>query len=237
LINKKEIQRIKGLKFKKKRENEGLFVVEGEKATKEFFINNFKPQKIYSTKKIANIPTTVITSIEMKKISFLKTPSPILAVFETPKKNTIIKEKGIILAIDNLSDPGNMGTIIRICDWFGITTILCNLKTVDCFNPKVVQASIGSLARVNCFYIDLENYFRKTKKTIYGATLDGTSVYKTKLDNNIILLLGNESHGISPQLESFLHKKITIPRFGEIQKTESLNVANAAAILLSELHR
>ena len=150
---------------------------------------------------------------------------------------TPIIEKGIILALDDIRDPGNLGTIIRLCDWFGINDLVCSETTVDCFNPKVVQASMGSIARVNITYQPLDVVLNQTKGTVFGAFMDGTDVYKTTLPNKGILVLGNEANGISKPIEAMVSSRIAIPRFGNLQATESLNVATAAAILLSEFKR
>ena len=142
------------------------------------------------------------------------------------------------MALDNINDPGNLGTIIRLCDWFGITDLICNLKTADCYNPKVVQASMGSLTRVNINYVDLEEFIIESRiKPVYGAFMDGNSVYSSDLENTGLLILGNEANGISNAIERLITNKIAIPQFNNTHKTESLNVAMATAILLSEFKR
>jgi len=159
-----------------------------------------------------------------------------LAVFKIPKLS-LIESKGLIVALDALRDPGNLGTIIRLCDWFGVKQLLCSKETVDCFNPKVVQATMGSLTRVNVFYIDLNHYLEETKQTVFGAFMDGENVYASNLPTEGILVLGNEANGINQSIEKHVNKRISIPRFGDLQATESLNVATAGAILLSEFRR
>lgn len=141
------------------------------------------------------------------------------------------------VALDAIRDPGNLGTIIRLCDWFGITQLICSTDTVDCYNPKVVQASMGSLARVEVEYVDLKDYLSNTKLPVYGAFMDGESIYKESLPQEGILVMGNEANGVHPEIEALVNKRISIPRFGELQETESLNVATATAIILSEFKR
>jgi TrmH family RNA methyltransferase len=159
-----------------------------------------------------------------------------LAVFKIPK-DTEIETSGLIVALDAIRDPGNLGTIIRLCDWFGIRQIWCSKETVDAYNPKVIQATMGSIARVNISYVDLNESISKSKLPVYGTFMDGENVYNQKLPTAGILVLGNEANGISKDLENVVTNRIAIPRFGDIQKTESLNVATATAIFLSEFKR
>jgi TrmH family RNA methyltransferase len=141
------------------------------------------------------------------------------------------------LALDNIKDPGNMGTIIRLCDWFGISKIICTEETVDIYNPKVVQATMGSLARVQVEYTNLTAYLKATDLEIFGTFMDGENIYKKELPTSGILVMGNEANGISSEIEKLITQKIAIPRFGNLQQTESLNVATATAIFLSEFKR
>jgi TrmH family RNA methyltransferase len=136
-----------------------------------------------------------------------------------------------------VNDPGNLGTIIRLCDWFGISELVCSKNTVDCYNQKVVQSTMGSLTRVNISYVDLSEFLSNTQLPIYTADMEGSNVYKTSLPEKAILVMGNEANGISKEISEIVKHKLTIPRFGEIQQTESLNVATATAILLSEFKR
>ena len=159
-----------------------------------------------------------------------------MTLFKIPKITETIQE-GLIVALDNIRDPGNMGTIVRLCDWFGITQIWCSKDTVDLYNPKVVQATMGSISRVNVSYIDLYETISTSKLPVYGTFMDGKNVYTEKLSHNGILVLGNEANGISKDLEKIIQNRIAIPRFGTIQQTESLNVATATAIFLSEFKR
>ena len=141
------------------------------------------------------------------------------------------------LVLDEINDPGNLGTIIRLCDWFGVDQLVCSLNTVDCYNPKVVQASMGSLSRLSIIYTDLVDFLEKENRSVYGALLEGENIYKTTLSNDAVLVMGNESNGISNEIQKLISKPITIPQFGKVQKTESLNVATATAVLLSEFRR
>ena len=236
MISKNQIKNITRLQQKKYRQQEGLFIAEGVKVINEFLNSTFKLVDLFTTKTFNVDNETLITEAELKKISALKTPNTALAVFKIPKLS-LIESKGLIVALDDLRDPGNLGTIIRLCDWFGVKQLLCSKETVDCFNPKVVQATMGSLTRVNVFYIDLNHYLEETKQTVFGAFMDGENVYASNLPADGILVLGNEANGISQSIEKHVNKRISIPRFGDLQATESLNVATAGAILLSEFRR
>ena len=139
--------------------------------------------------------------------------------------------------VDALRDPGNLGTIIRLCDWFGVTQLVCSRDTVDCYNPKVVQATMGSIARVSIHYLDIDHYLQQSKLPIYTAMMDGQNVYNATLASDAILIMGNEANGVSQQIKALSTHQIAIPQFGELHATESLNVATATAILLSEFAR
>lgn len=238
MLSKNQIKLITSLKQKKYRLQHNLFVAEGLKTIKEFLKSDFKLHYLFTTESfnIDAINEVIISEAELKKISSLKSPNKALAIFDI-KEPKLIDDSRLIVALDNIRDPGNLGTIIRLCDWFGIRDLVCNEETVDCYNSKVVQATMGSLARVNINYIDLVGFLSKTKLNKYGAYMDGVSVYNKKLSKNGILIFGNEANGISEEVGSFISEKISIPRFGELQKTESLNVATATAILLSEFKR
>ena len=238
MLSKSQIKLITSLKQKKYRQQQGLFVVEGVKTIKELLQSSWQLHALYTTETF-NIDAKVenlITEADLKRISFLTTPNKALAVFKLPPEKPIT-ENGLIVALDDVRDPGNLGTIIRLCDWFGIQNLVCSNATTDCFNPKVVQATMGSITRVNIHYVDLVSFLNKTKMLIYGAFMEGENVYKTTLQNEGILVMGNEANGISKNIETLITNKISIPRFGALQATESLNVATAAAILLSEFKR
>ena len=178
----------------------------------------------------------VISERELRSISSLTAPNAVLAVFKIPETKPVLK-KGLAIALDEINDPGNLGTIIRLCDWFDIPQILCSQNTVDCYNPKVVQSSMGSLARVQINYLDLEEHLKNEDRTIYGTSMEGESLYETSFEEDGILVLGNEANGISDQIRSLASKELSIPQFGSSQNTESLNVAMATAIFLSEMRR
>jgi len=240
MLSKNQIKLITSLKQKKFRNEHQLFVAEGEKIILELLNSKFQLHQLFTATlnfDVSDVLQTIITPKELIKISFLKTPNDALAVFKIPKPEPIDFSK-LIVALDNVRDPGNLGTIIRLCDWFGVTDLVCNLETVDCFNPKVIQATMGSIARVNMSYLDLKSFLSERKETVkIGAFMDGESVYDKNLPNTGILVLGNEANGISKEVESQITERIFIPRFGDLKAAESLNVANATAILLSEFKR
>ncbi|MGY0393260.1 TrmH family RNA methyltransferase [Bizionia sp. KMM 8389] len=238
MLSKNQIKLISSLKQKKYRQQHGLFVAEGVKTINELLDSTLKLQQVYTVSSFGldADSETLISEKDLKKISFLKTPNQALAVFEIPKLKEI-NESGLQLALDDVRDPGNLGTIIRLCDWFGISQLICHTQTVDCYNPKVIQATMGSITRVQVIYTDLETYLKQTNLSVYGAFMDGDNVYTNALESRGILVMGNEANGISKAIEAQVSKRVSIPRFGAIQATESLNVATATAILLSEFKR
>ncbi|CAM3297205.1 RNA methyltransferase [Aequorivita lipolytica] len=238
MVSKSQTKLITSLQQKKYRTQSGLFVAEGPKVISELLDGGFKFHSFFSTdtSEITAVNHFLVTETELKKISFLKTANTSLALFEIPKTKPL-KDLGLILALDAVRDPGNLGTIIRLCDWFGVQQLICSQDTADCFNPKVVQATMGSLARVQVHYLSLSEYFEKTTLPIYGGFMEGENIYSAKLPKEGIMVMGNEANGISEEIIKTITHKITIPRFGKIQKTESLNVATATAILLSEFRR
>ncbi len=178
-----------------------------------------------------------VTDTEIKKISVLTTATNCLAVFRIPEERENKELKGLIVALDDIRDPGNLGTIIRLCDWFGIETLLCSEETVDVYNPKVVQATMGSISRVNVVYGNIVEILKTTSLPVFGTFMDGENIYKKELPKEGIIVMGNEANGISVEIEKIAKNKISIPRFGKLQATESLNVATATAIILSEFRR
>jgi len=242
-LSKSQIKLITSLKQKKYRLKYRLFVVEGMKAISELLESQYQLYALYTTEAFnidanshKNLKEVLISEADLKRISFLTTPNKVLALFKIPNRKSI-ENMGLILALDDVRDPGNLGTIIRLCDWFGIKDMVCSLESVDCFNPKVVQATMGSLARVNISYLDLEAFLKTTNAPVFGAFMEGENVYRKELPKQGILVLGNEAYGISKSVENLVNEKISIPRFGNIQATESLNVATATGILLSEFCR
>ena len=241
MVSKNELKLLTSLSQKKYRQSEGLFVVEGIKSVNEFIHSKFEIHKIYTTSDKAfsfleAAKISIVTPEELKKISQLVTPNEVLGVFKIPE-NKNPKMTGLLVALDKIQDPGNLGTIIRLCDWFNITDLVCSTDTVDCFNPKVVQASMGSLSRVNVFYTDLQAFLNLSPLPVFLTLLDGKNVYQSALPENGILVMGNEANGISQNIIQENFNAISIPRFGETAQTESLNVATATAILLSEFRR
>ncbi len=241
MFSKSQIKFIKSLTQKKHRQEQQLFIVEGKKAISELLSSSLKLHFLYTTEDVFDAPSTkteIISSEDLKKISQLTTPQTALAVFHIPEV-TSPALKGLILALDEVQDPGNLGTIIRLCDWFGIENLVCSKGTVDCYNPKVVQATMGSIARVNIIYTDLADFLKLAKKElpVYGAFLEGDNVYREELTAEGVIIMGNEARGISAEVESLVTKKLLIPQFGILQETESLNVATATAIFLSEFSR
>jgi len=238
MLSKNQTKLIRCLKQKKYRTQHGLFVVEGVKAITELLHSNFKLHHIY-TRETFNIDAKkeiIISEADLKRISFLTTPNQALAVFIIPEP-AIIDANQLIIALNDIRDPGNLGTIIRLCDWFGVKDLVCSHGTVDCYNPKVVQATMGSISRVNITYVNLADFLNQTGTIKWGAFMEGENIYNMTLPNSGVLVLGNEANGIDPVIESFIDKKITIPRFKNIQAPESLNVATATAIFLSEFKR
>jgi TrmH family RNA methyltransferase len=238
LISKSQIKLITGLQQKKYRDKSGLFVAEGPKVINELINAGLNLYLLFATEAIGSLAPDpeLITHKELQKISFLKTPNTALAVFKIPKEQSI-QESGMLLALDAVRDPGNLGTIIRLCDWFGIKQLVCSNDTADCYNPKVIQATMGSIARVQVNYTVLEEFLDSAVLPIYGAVMDGDTVYSKQLPSEGILVMGNEANGISSKVARHLDHRITIPGFGDNQATESLNVATATAILLSEFRR
>ncbi len=239
MLTKSQIKLITGLSQKKFRQQHQLFAVEGKKGIAEFLKSDFRLSHIFTTDAAFDCDPkqqTPVTDAELKKISSLTTPQTALALFEIPKPKPV-ETSGLIVALDAVRDPGNLGTIIRLCDWFGIKHLVCSNTTVDCYNPKVVQATMGSLTRVNMCYLDLEEFLKSSGLPVFGAFMDGDNVYTQQLPQNGILVLGNEANGISKEAETLISQKISIPRFGNLQAAESLNVATATAILLSEFCR
>ena len=237
-LSKNHIKLITSLSQKKYRQKHQLFIVEGVKVVQEFLSSSYELEILFSTENDFSFTNKFIkvSDQELKKISSLKNPNKVLAIFKMPNPINPITG-GLILALDSINDPGNLGTIIRLCDWFGVDQIICSNDTVDSYNQKVVQASMGSLTRVAIHYVDLENYLINTKLPTFIADMDGENVYKSYLPKEGILIMGNEANGVSEEIKKRVTTKIAIPRFGETQKTESLNVASASAILLSEFRR
>lgn len=245
MISKNQIKAITALTLKKNRDEAGLFVAEGTKlvdelrrcfvlkecfATSEWLVNN---------KNLYFDGINEVTEAEYSKISNQKSPQGILAVFEKPRNSELPDfASGLCLALDDVQDPGNLGTIIRIADWFGIKTIFCSMQCADAYSPKTVQATMGALARVRIIYTSLAELLSTQKVPVYGTFMQGDDIYKTKLTTNGIIVMGNEGNGISPAIEKLITHRVTIPSFprGEVN-SESLNVAVATSVVCSEFRR
>jgi TrmH family RNA methyltransferase len=236
MLSKNTIKLIASLSQKKFRTQHQLFIVEGVKGIQEFLDSSFELYQLFATEANFSAETILISEKELQKISNLKSPNTALAIFKIPKQKTA-EANGLILVLDEIRDPGNLGTIIRLCDWFGVKTLVCSEGTVDCYNPKVVQATMGSLARVHISYTNLSNYLKTANSAVFGTFMEGNNIYTEELPKEGIIVMGNEANGISSEVEQLIHKKLSIPRFGNLQTTESLNVATAAAVVLSAFRR
>lgn len=231
---------VKALAQKKFRAEHNCFVVEGVKLIEELLQSDFEVVDIYATANwIENNPSVNAEQVSSKDLAIMssfKTANEVLAVVKQQQHYTIDYSNHLTIALDNLQDPGNLGTIIRTADWFGIKTIVCSADTVDVYNPKVIQATMGSLFRVNVLYVNLLEFFKENNElSVYGALLDGKNVYqKTLTKKGSVLLMGNESKGISDSLLPFITDKILIPKIGQ---AESLNVSTATAILCAEFSK
>ena len=238
MFSKSQIKLITSLAQKKYRNKHKLFLAEGYKVISELLDSSLNLHALYTTEDIfdaASEKTFFVNEPDLKKISQLKTPQKALGVFLIPEEEQV-ETSGLTVALDGIRDPGNLGTIIRLCDWFGVERLICSLDTVDCYNPKVVQATMGSITRIKINYRNLDSLVPENLP-IYGAFLEGENIYTSALPRNAIILLGNEANGISDMMEKLVTQKINIPQFSTSQSTESLNVATATAIILSEFRR
>lgn len=244
MISKNQIKFVKQLETKKHREREGLFVAEGPKVVGDLLAAGFEPHTIFATEEwdtpLTSRPTSLtirITPDELRRISFLQHPQQVLAIFRQPSILLPLTShpSPLTLALDGIQDPGNLGTIIRIADWFAIGTIVCSHDTVDAWSPKVVQATMGSIARVSIVYTDLKEYLSRTTLPVCGTLLDGENIYTQELPSEAIIVMGNEGNGISPAIRSMVSHRLLIPSFQS--GAESLNVAVATAITCSEFRR
>lgn len=239
MVTKSHIKHVARLKQKRYRRQYRLFVVEGKKLVSELIQAGLQPYALFvddpQNATAFPIAAELVAPSQIKHMSSLATPNGVLGVFYQPNPQPIAPS-GWAVALEAVRDPGNLGTIIRLCDWFGIPQLLCSSTTVDCYNPKVLQATMGSIARVSIAYVDLYAYLKKTALPVYGACTQGKVVYTTVLPKSGILLMGSEAHGLSEALRAQITQRIAIPQFGG-NTAESLNVATATAILLSELRR
>jgi RNA methyltransferase, TrmH family len=254
MLSKNQIKFVNSLKQKKYREEHNLFIAEGAKIVPELLASRIKVKQIFATSdflrknKIDNETERFeIKETELERISTLMTPNEALALCEIPTFELDLetfKDK-LTLVLDDIKDPGNLGTIIRIADWFGIENVVCSNETVDTYNPKVVQATMGSIARINVYYVNLTEFFQQqttnNKQPVLGALLDGENIYSKQLPSSGFIVIGNESRGISEEIQQLITDKISIPSFSNYKQNsgeaESLNAAIAAAIICSEFRR
>lgn len=248
-LSKNKIKYIHSLKDKKYRTEHGTFVAEGYKMVTEL-LQSFVcdvllvTDEFYTTTK-ADLSKVgeliVVTDDELRKASFLNTPQQTLGVFRQPEYGveTINLQSNLVLALDGIQDPGNFGTIVRLADWYGIEHVVCSKDTVDVYNPKAVQATMGALCRVKIHYVDLYSFIKNNSDVpVYGTLLDGECMYEHKLSNNGIIVMGNEGNGIRSEIESLISNKLYIPNYpSERETSESLNVAIATAIICAEFRR
>lgn len=267
MLSKPKIQLIQSLHQKKYRKQQGLFIAEGDKVVAELLQSSFRIHSIYATNSAFNENAMKSNSIidrmyevsdnDLKKISSLSTPNNVLAIAYIPEVTVEVEhlKNQLSLALDGINDPGNLGTIIRIADWFGVKNIICSTNTVDAFNTKTVQSAMGSLFRSNLFYTDLKDFITQyksiTSNKVFGTLLNGENIYQSKLSQNGLIVIGSESHGISNELLELIDEKIKIPSYSSIltaetklinptlkgSAAESLNAAIAAAIVLAEFRR
>ena len=234
MITKNQIKLIKSLRSKKNRKQSGFFVAEGEKIVDELLKSDLEAVNIFSiSEKYKNLKNYIsINSTQLKQISNLKSPNNVLGIFKIPPNKEIDFNSNII-ALEEINDPGNLGTIIRLCDWFGIKNIICSENSVDCYNPKVVQSTMGSISRVSISYMEFDNLISSDSHNTVAADLNGKSLKEHIFSKNQIIFFGNESNGFSQKVTSNIKTKITIQRYND--NVESLNLASSVAIVLSEL--
>lgn len=243
MISKNQLKYIRQLEQKKYRRREGLFVAEGTKVVGDL-LQRYRPEAVFATadwQAPAGIKPQLVTDDELRRISFLQHPQQVLALFPLPSVNSLPSSVNseLSLALDGVQDPGNLGTIIRIADWFGISTIICSEDTVDAWNPKVVQATMGSIARVNIIYNNLPEFLNSLPADfpVYGTFLDGDNIYTQALTHEGLIIMGNEGNGISDAVRAKVNRRLLIPDFHQGETADSLNVAIATAITCSEFRR
>lgn len=249
MLSKALQKRIASLENKKQRRESGLFVAEGSKTVLDLIAAGIVPEKVIATvnwlaenRLNASIEVIEVEFEEMKRISFQQTPQGVMGIFRQPQydTDTTIPQRELCLALDNVQDPGNLGTIIRIADWFGIENIFCSTGTADIYNPKTIQATMGAIGRVKVHYVDLPEMLAslKGKAPIYGTFLDGEVVYTKKLEKHGVIVMGNEGNGIGDECSRHITEKLLIPSYPEGRATsESLNVSVATAIICNEFRR
>ena len=247
MLSKNDVKNIKSLEQKKFRMEKGLFIAEGPKLTGEL-LGRFECILVAATQEWIgsrrNIPAArveTVTQEELRRASLLQAPQDVLAVFRIPSAVTSMTDaasRNLVLALDDVQDPGNLGTIVRIADWFGIKDIFCSKGTADIYNPKCVQACMGALARVKVYYCNLPQVLKEVEVPVFGTFLDGTNIYKEELSKSGIIVMGNEGNGISEEVEKLVNHRLYIPNYPQGSlTTESLNVAVATGIVCAEFRR
>lgn len=245
MLSKSQISFLKSLQQKKIRKAHGVFLAEGIKSITEFVKSDYKIETIYHTPvfspKLLNLSQKInfeeVSATDLAKFSSLTTPQEVIALIKIPAwpaLETKILQQSFSIVLDGIQDPGNLGTIIRTADWFGIKNIICSEDTVDAYNAKVVQATMGSLARIHVHYVNLIDLLKHTNLPVFGALLNGENIYKTDFGTQGLIVMGNEGNGIRPEIQALIQKPVTIPLLG---KAESLNVAIATAVFCSEISR
>jgi TrmH family RNA methyltransferase len=242
MLSKAKIKFIKSLQLKKYRKQEQCFVVQGAKSVQELITSDFEVVMVLGTPDFLSVhrppgkaEVIEVTEKDLTGLSEFQSNDTALAVARLKPNDPVDVHAGeFALALDDIRDPGNLGTIIRTADWFGITKIIASIETADVYNPKVISATMGSFTRVEIYYTDLESYFDKVKLKVYGAYLNGSDVHRVNFGMEGLVLIGNESHGISPSLEKYVTDKITIPRYGQ---AESLNAGIATAVICDNIRR
>ncbi|MCD7964076.1 MAG: RNA methyltransferase [Rikenellaceae bacterium] len=247
MLTHKRIQYLKSLQDKKIRNRDGVFVAEGFKLVSDLISSDLNVNNVYVLEEyVDKLPffenIMVVSGKDMDRISGLKSPSGVFALIEIPKHKMVANDTGkkLSLALDGIQDPGNIGTIIRTADWFGIEDIFCSENTADCYNPKVVQATMGAISKVRVHYCNLEETlgkFASLKVPVYGTFLEGENIYSAELSPNGIIVLGNEGRGISSCIEKTITDKLFIPPYGQNVFSDSLNVSTATAVICSEFRR
>ena len=249
MISKNQIKFIRQLEQKKFRRREGLFVAEGTKVVGDL-LAHYQPQAVFASSEwlagnqLNHCDIQEVTPEELSRISFQQHPQQVLALFPIPSQATVDPSRftnhpSLSIALDGIQDPGNLGTIIRIADWFGITDIFCSEDTADAWNPKVVQATMGSIARVNILYMNLSALIDTLPQDfpVYGTLLDGENIYTQQLSPYGIIVMGNEGNGISPEIRAKVNHRLLIPSYRQDDTAESLNVAIATAVTCAEFRR
>lgn len=243
MLSRGKIKKINSLKDKKTRQISQLFTIEGIKSVKEISLSAFITiEELYAVPEFHALASSIapgrteeISPEDMRRISSQTTPEGLLAVCRIPNHGHFaFKEGQLVIALDDIRDPGNLGTIVRLADWFGVEDILCSKSTVDLYNPKTVQSTMGSMARVRVHYTDLAETLARCPLKVYGAFLEGSDIYRANLKPEGVIVIGNEANGISPAVEAVVSEKITIPRFGRTHGAESLNAAIAASVIISQ---